>query len=59
VFYVTTLSSYSIAERISFGGMIIMGQNRHARKEYRPGIDVFTTHSTGTSFGLNTDSFCN
>jgi len=54
VFYVTTLSNYSTVERISFGGMIITGQNRHAREEYRPGVDVSSTHSTGTSIWLNT-----
>jgi len=59
VFYVTTLSNYSIVERISFVGMIITGQNRHTRKEYRPGFDVFTTYSTGTSVWLNTASFYN
>jgi len=54
VFFVTMLSNYSIVERINFDGMIKTGQNRHGRKEYRPGVDVFTTHSTGTSIWLNT-----
>jgi hypothetical protein len=52
VFYATTLSNYSIVESISFGGMIITGKNR-------PGVDVFTTHSTGIGVWLNTASFCN
>jgi len=59
VFYVTKLSKYSIAESIGTGGMIITGQIRHARKEYRPEVDVFTTQSKGTSVWLNTASFCN
>lgn len=54
MFYVATLSNCSIVQRVSFDGKIITGQNRHARNEYRPGVDVFTTHSTGTSIWLNT-----
>jgi hypothetical protein len=59
MFYVMTLSNYSIAQRIGFCGMIITGQNKHTGKEYRHGVDVFTIHYTGTGVCINTANFCN